>query len=78
MDPNATWEWIKHRIKEESSAFSGRLKLEQPRLEWDLTSRLEKVQQMFDEDQVESQDEYDSLKRQLREIELHRANSIIL
>lgn len=78
MDPNAAWEWIKHRIKEESRAFSGKIKAEQRRLEKDLTARINELQIRIDKGNTDCQIEYEDLKRELRELELHRANIIML
>lgn len=78
MNPNTKWEWIKHRIREESRAFSGRIKAENCRLEKDLTSRINELQVLVDEGDTVCQDEYDGLRRELRELELHRANNIML
>lgn len=67
------WEWIKQKIKDESRAFSGKKKAEQQ-----LKSRLSALQTRIDKGFSDEQEEYDSTRRELKEIELHRANNIIL
>lgn len=81
MDPRSKWDWIKHRIKEEASKFAKNKRTQEKQHEKGLRDRLLKNTAELDEGSEYEEDlvyEMDSIKREIKEMELAQANATIL
>lgn len=78
VDPNLAWEWTKHKIREHCISYTIKRNRESRALISTLTKRLESLAQDHDlSDSPEVVQEVASIKRELAEIQQHKANKAI-
>lgn len=78
QDPVANWEWIKYTIRKETSPYEKQLKAEFRKEEKKLNTLLADLTSKKDREESVSEEEIASIKRELSEMELSRAQGIIL
>lgn len=75
--PVAKWEWVKYRIRGKTIEFENKRKRARRKEEKELNKRLASLVKMGDAGEQVSTEELESVRRELSEIELARAQGII-
>lgn len=73
MEPSAKWEWIKYNIRKKTVEFETDRRRQRRKEEKELNKRLTSLTEQKDRGELQSLDELESVKRELAEIELARA-----
>lgn len=76
-DPLNRWEWIKYRIRNVTTEFENARRRERRREEKELNAKLTSLVEARDSGEPISMEELESIKRELSEMELARAQKII-
>lgn len=76
-NPNSDWEWLKFNVKTASIKFAKESKAKQVAHEKGLRARYEELTSADDENLLVDREELRSIERELKDIELHKANVAI-
>lgn len=77
QDPNAQWEWLKHRIKSKTILFAKTRRMERQKHESTLRQKMDVLHKEADEGVEVDPEELKSIERELREMELTKASRVI-